>query len=613
MRSFVDWLETRTGLVGFLSDLFFHAVPGGAGWRRVWGSLVLFALFCEMVTGLGLWLYYSPGVVSAWESVHFIQERVAGGWFLRGLHHYVAQVMVVLLVLHLLQMVLGGLYRAPREVAFWVSVLLIGVVLGTAFTGYILPWDRRGFMASTVSSGLMANTPVIGPWLREVFLGGPQPGQATLQRVTVLHAGVLPAVILGLIVLQTVLFRRWARTTCSGRPLELAGAGTEGAVAPEAPRPQDAWWPGQAWRDAAACLAFLAAIAAITVVTHGAPLEAPADASVADSAARPEWYFLFLFRLLHLEVFGGARQIIPAMILPGIAFGFLLLMPFLARWRFGHRLNVVAVCAGVAGYAVLTGLTWLQDARDPKHKAALAQARRDADRARHVARSAEGLPPDGVLSLLAKDAVTQGPRLFARKCASCHAFDGHDGLGRPLETPASAADLAGFGSRRWLREFLDPAHIASPRFWGETAFVNPTDGRKVSKMVQFVTEDVADFSPAQKDQLEKVVLALSAEAKLASQAADDARDAALIAAGVPLLGEDGLACTDCHKWRDETSGRPDLDGWASREWTLDFLHNPSHERFYGKNNDRMPAYGEKGELTPEQLGMIVDWMRGEAR
>jgi ubiquinol-cytochrome c reductase cytochrome b subunit len=625
MRALFEWIDERTGLIGFARDLLFHAVPGGPGWRRVWGMVVLFALFCEFVTGLVLWLSYAPGVVTSWESVHFIQTQVAGGWFVRGLHHYTAQVMVVLLVLHLLQMVLGGLYRVPREVSFWLFVMLLGVVLGTAFTGYILPWDRRGYMASTVSSGLMANTPVIGPWLRELFLGGPQPGQATLQRVMVLHAGVLPSVILGLIVLQTVLFRRWARRVPAGVerrrvPSGLAGAGELESVTPvavggadEVPAVRAAWFPAQAWRDAAACLAFFAAMAAITVVTRGAPLEAPADASAADSSARPEWYFLFLFKMLHLEIFGGARQIIPAMILPGLAFGFLMLMPFLARWNFGHRVNVIAVVTGVFGYAGLTAWTWMQDRRDPVQQAALVRTRADAARASEVARAAGGLPPEGIVSVLARDAVTQGPRLFASKCASCHPFDGHDGLGLPLASPASAADLAGFGSREWLRDFLDPVHLVSPRFWGETAFVTPPEGRKVSKMVTFVTEDVAEYSPEQKAQLEKVVLALSAEAKLAHQAADDARDAALIAEGVELLGEAGLACTDCHKWRNETTGKPDLDGWASRQWTIDFIHNPAHERFYGRNNDRMPAYGEKGELTAEQIGMIVDWMRGEAK
>jgi len=599
MRAFAEWLEARTGLIGFLSDLLFHAVPGGAGWRRVWGALVLFALFCQSVTGVVLWLFYSPGVVSAWESVQYIQTEVAGGWVVRGLHHYMAQVMVVLLVGHLLQLVIGGLYRAPREFSFWLTVVLIGVVLGTSLTGYILPWDRRGFMASTVSSGLMANAPVIGPWLRELFLGGSQPGQATLQRVMVLHSGVLPSVIVGLIVLQTLLFRRQVR-------LAAVAGGEVGAAS------GDRWFPAQAWRDAAACAAFFAAMLGVTLVLRGAPLGAPADALVADPSARPEWYFLFLFQLLHLEVFGGARQIIPAMILPGLAFGFLMLMPFLARWKFGHRLNVIAVVTGVFGYAALTGWTWWQDFRDPIQQAALAQAGREAARARHLAQSAQGLPPDGIRALLASDAVIQGPRLFARKCASCHSFDGHDGMGQPLATPASAADLAGFGSRRWLREFLDPAHLTTPRYWGETAFVKPPDGRKVSKMVTFVTEDVAAYTPAQKAQLEKVVIALSAEAQLASQAADDTRDAAVIAEGRGLLGDAGLACTDCHQWRDETSGRPDLDGWASRSWTIDFINNPGHERFYGENNDRMPAYGEKGELSAEEIGMIVDWMRGEA-
>lgn len=628
MRAIFDWFEARTGLIGFFQDLVFHAVPGGAGWRRVWGSLVLFALFCQCVTGLALWLYYSPGVVSAWESVHFIQTGVAGGWLVRGLHHYIAQVMVVLLVLHLLQLVIGGVYRAPREVLFWLFVLMMGAVLGTAFTGYILPWDRRGFMASQVSSGLMANTPLIGPWLRELFLGGAQPGQATLQRVMVLHAGVLPAVIASLLLAQTLLFRRTVRAERemalrhdpASLPAAVGDANVGDAAAEVSPAdasavvpPATAWFPAQAWRDAAACAAFLAAMTAITLITKGAPLEAPADASVADSSARPEWYFLFLFKLLHLEIFGGARQVIPAMILPGAAFGFLILMPFLARWRFGHRLNVLAVCTGVLGYAGLTAMIWTQDRRDPVHQAALAQAGRDADRARKVAHRANGLPPDGILSILATDAVTQGPRLFAQKCASCHAFDGHNGLGQPLVTPASAADLAGFGSRQWLREFLDPAHLTTPQYWGETAFVKPAEGKNASKMVTFVMEDVAAYSPTEKSQLEKVVIALSAEAQLASQAGDDAKDAAVIAEGRALIGEAGLACTDCHKWREETSGRPDLDGWGSRQWTIDFIQNPAHDRFYGKRNDRMPAYGEKGELTPEQIAMVVDWLRGEAR
>ena len=110
-----------------------------------------------------------------------------------------------------------------------------------------------------------------------------------------------------------------------------------------------------------------------------------------------------------------------------------------------------------------------------------------------------------------------------------------------------------------MSEFLDPAHLVTPKYWGETGFVKPSEGKKVSKMVTFVTEDVAGYSADEKSHLEKVVWALSAEAGLPAQAAVDARDATLIAEGRRLLGEDGLACTDCHAWREETGGRPVLE------------------------------------------------------
>ena len=169
-------------------------------------------------------------------------------------------------------------------------------------------------------------------------------------------------------------------------------------------------------------------------------------------------------------------------------------------------------------------------------------------------------------------------------------------------------------SRQWLREFLDPAHLVTSRFWGDTAFVHPPEGRKISKMVTFVTEDVAAYTADQRSQLDKVLVALSAEAKLVRQADDDARDAARHRGRGRSDGGDRAwpAPTATSGARKRPVDRM-LDGWASRQWMIDFLHNPAHPRFYGKANDRMPAYGEKGELSPLQIGMVVDWLRGEAK
>jgi mono/diheme cytochrome c family protein len=80
------------------------------------------------------------------------------------------------------------------------------------------------------------------------------------------------------------------------------------------------------------------------------------------------------------------------------------------------------------------------------------------------------------------------------------------------------------------------------------------------------------------------------------------------------MGEMGLNCIDCHKFHDEGSGTgPDLTAWASRDWTIGIIKNPAHQRFYSRRNDRMPAYGERQELTDRQVEMIAEWLRAEVK
>ena len=126
--------------------------PGGSRWRYVWGSTLVFTFFVQVVTGLFLWMAYSPSAHTAWESVFHIQYQMQGGWLLRGLHHFTAQAMVVLLVLHLMQVVIDGAYRAPREVNFWLGLILMQIVLGLSLTGYLLPWDQKGYWATRVAT-----------------------------------------------------------------------------------------------------------------------------------------------------------------------------------------------------------------------------------------------------------------------------------------------------------------------------------------------------------------------------------------------------------------------------------------------------------------------------
>ena len=138
-----DWLDSRTGFRGILHEALYERVPGGARWRYVWGSTLVVAFMTQAITGIFLWMAYSPSTQTAWESVYYIQEEMNGGWLLRGIHHYMASMMVILLAIHFAQVVWDGAYRAPRELNFVIGMLLMLIVLGLALTGYLLPWDQK--------------------------------------------------------------------------------------------------------------------------------------------------------------------------------------------------------------------------------------------------------------------------------------------------------------------------------------------------------------------------------------------------------------------------------------------------------------------------------------
>jgi len=179
MKSVLVWLDERSGYKKIVHEALYENVPGGARWRYVWGSTLTFTLVVQFITGIFLWMAYSPSSQTAWESVYYIQNEMTGGWLLRGIHHFTAQAMNVLLVLHLMQVIIDGAYKAPREMNFWFGLVLLLLVLGLSLTGYLLPWDQKGYWATKVATNIMAITPVIGPQLQHLVLGGSEYGHRT--------------------------------------------------------------------------------------------------------------------------------------------------------------------------------------------------------------------------------------------------------------------------------------------------------------------------------------------------------------------------------------------------------------------------------------------------
>jgi ubiquinol-cytochrome c reductase cytochrome b subunit len=124
--------------------MLYERIPSGARFRYVTGSMLVFAFATQAVTGIFLWMAYSPSTQTAWESVYYIQHDMTAGWLLRGVHHFTAHTMVVLLAIHFVQVVVDGAYRAPREINFWIGLVMMQLVLGLSRTGYLLPWDEKG-------------------------------------------------------------------------------------------------------------------------------------------------------------------------------------------------------------------------------------------------------------------------------------------------------------------------------------------------------------------------------------------------------------------------------------------------------------------------------------
>src|SRR5258706_3475585 len=593
MKVLFDWVDRRTGCRKLVHEALYENVPGGSRWRYVWGSTLTFALVVQFITGIFLWMAYSPSSQTAWESVYFIQDRMTGGWLLRGLHHFTAQLMIILLALHLMQVVIDGAYKAPREINFWFGLILLQLVLALSLTGYLLPWDQKGFWATTVATNLLAVIPGIGPGLQKLIVGGPEYGHHTLTRFFALHAGVVPGMIIALLVGHIYLFRRHGLT----------------AKEPKR-RPDAAFFPDQVLKDAVACLAVLATVLFLILRPRifsahaplGAELGAPADPSEPYSAARPEWDFLFLFQFL--KWFPGGTEFWGAIVIPGLIMGVIFLMPFICRWKLGHYFNLGLLFSLLIGAGMLTYLAKAADKNNNNYLLAAKHAEEDADRVKVLAQSPAGIPANGAVTLLLNDPLTQGPRIFAQKCAGCHRYDGHDALGVVPNSPQSASDLKVFASREWLTGLLDPEKIVTSNYFGGTKFHD-------SKMVKYVKKNVPNYTPEQKEHLRKATAALSAEAQLKSQIAADQRDAAIIAEGTTFIQKE-LGCTDCHQFHttDPDATAPELTTYGSRKWLIGFINNPAHPTYYGEQNDRMPTFGTSEILDSKAIDLVADWLRG---
>jgi ubiquinol-cytochrome c reductase cytochrome b subunit len=203
-----NWLDERTGYRALMREALDEPVPGGARFAYVWGSALTLTFVVQAVTGVLLMTVYQPSATSAWSSVAHISYSVSWGWLVRGLHHYGAQAMVILLVMHIGQTAIYGAYKKPREMNWLFGIGLAGLTLGFALTGYLLPWDQKGYWATKVATNIAGTVPVIGNFTQRLLVGGADYGHATLTRFYALHVAILPLGLLVLLGAHIALFRK---------------------------------------------------------------------------------------------------------------------------------------------------------------------------------------------------------------------------------------------------------------------------------------------------------------------------------------------------------------------------------------------------------------------
>jgi ubiquinol-cytochrome c reductase cytochrome b subunit len=196
MKALINWIKERTGVDRVWETLFARHIPeskGPVAWLYTLGSAALFLFALQLVTGILLAMNYVPSPDHAYDSVRYINEQVVWGHLVRGLHHWGASFMVVVVALHLLRVYFMGAYKYPREMTWWVGLLLFLLVMGFSFTGYLLPWDQKAYWATTVGTHIAGQTPVLGSALSRLMIGGDEMGAATLTRFYAIHVLVLPA------------------------------------------------------------------------------------------------------------------------------------------------------------------------------------------------------------------------------------------------------------------------------------------------------------------------------------------------------------------------------------------------------------------------------------
>lgn len=339
------WLDDRLSL-STIRDVAAHkTVPSHRHSVLYYlGGMTLFFFIVQVATGILLMLYYRPSAEEAFESIEFIMTTVPFGWLIRSIHSWSANLLVFFAFVHLVTVYFMKAYRPPRELTWITGCILLFLMMGFGFSGYLLPWNKLAFFATKVGTDIAGSIPVVGEWTLHFLRGGERVTGGTLSRFYGWHVAILPALTALLLGLHLAL-------------VQLKGMSVPPSEEKKSSPPRSMpFFPHFALRDLfgwTVALGVLAALAALFPWELGEKADAfaPAYANI-----RPEWYFVFMFQALKLvpggEI-GGVEYEAMAIMLFNLGGLVLVLVPFLDR---GLQTKGKSPGFTIAGIVVLAGM-----------------------------------------------------------------------------------------------------------------------------------------------------------------------------------------------------------------------------------------------------------------
>jgi ubiquinol-cytochrome c reductase cytochrome b subunit len=433
------WLNRRTGVDALLRTALYEPIPGGARFAYIFGSGLLFIFISQIITGIFLALYYVPSADHAHTTVSYITKAVTAGSFLRSLHAYGSSAMVIVLLLHLSQTYIYGAYKGRRELLWLSGCVLFALVMGMAFTGYLLPWDQRAYFATAVGTNAASEVPLIGETLKRMMRGGTEMGTLTISRFFVAHVFFIPACIFALVASHIFLFRK-------------AGAAGPADEDPYEPKQKpELFYPRQVLMDLSLTALLIIGLGSLCFFMP-MQLGPPANPADAQYVPRPEWYYLPIFQWL--KYWHGAASVVGILVIPSLLVLAIIALPFLDRsierrpWK-----RPIAMGSYAFVMFVLIGLS-LRSHYVDQHDPGVAQqlARQKTEENEYMRKPFEPELSNASLAAantaLADPLAAKGKSIFeGQSCNGCH---GDGGVGT-----AAAPALVGISAK------LNPDQLAA--------------------------------------------------------------------------------------------------------------------------------------------------------